>query len=345
MLDSLDPQVHRDGPPAYLSPEAELVVADVRDREAVRKRARRRRPARAPRSGRRRRPVDVRDRALLLGQHRRRGGRAGGGRGGPRPAGEGGRRLVDVDLRRGPVPLPGRGRRGRTRPALRRAARPARVGAALPGAAASRSRPLPTPGDEAARTRPPSTRSRSATTRSCSSPGAGRTACPATALRFFNVFGPRQSLSNPYTGVAAIFASRLLNGRPPGVFEDGLPDARLRARLRHRGGARRCAASPAAGDGSALNVGTGRPVTRARRRRRALPAAWASRSSRRCATSTAPATCATASRTSRWPGSELGYEPAVGVRGRHGRARRLARRRAGRGLRRRRRRTSCGPAV
>jgi dTDP-L-rhamnose 4-epimerase len=42
------------------------------------------------------------------------------------------------------------------------------------------------------------------------------------ALRFFNVYGPRQSLSNPYTGVAAIFASRLLNGQPPLVFEDGL---------------------------------------------------------------------------------------------------------------------------
>jgi len=42
------------------------------------------------------------------------------------------------------------------------------------------------------------------------------------ALRFFNVYGPRQSLSNPYTGVAAIFAGRLLNRRPPLVFEDGL---------------------------------------------------------------------------------------------------------------------------
>jgi dTDP-L-rhamnose 4-epimerase len=42
------------------------------------------------------------------------------------------------------------------------------------------------------------------------------------ALRFFNVFGPRQALSNPYTGVLAIFASRLLNERPPLVFEDGL---------------------------------------------------------------------------------------------------------------------------
>src|SRR3981189_3725036 len=45
---------------------------------------------------------------------------------------------------------------------------------------------------------------------------------PAAALRFFNVYGPRQALSNPYTGGPAIFAARLLNGRPPMVFEDGL---------------------------------------------------------------------------------------------------------------------------
>ena len=45
---------------------------------------------------------------------------------------------------------------------------------------------------------------------------------PTTALRFFNVFGTRQALSNPYTGVLAIFASRLLNGKRPSVFEDGL---------------------------------------------------------------------------------------------------------------------------
>jgi len=44
---------------------------------------------------------------------------------------------------------------------------------------------------------------------------------PTTALRFFNVYGPRQSLSNPYTGVCAIFLSRLLNDQPPVVYEDG----------------------------------------------------------------------------------------------------------------------------
>jgi dTDP-L-rhamnose 4-epimerase len=44
---------------------------------------------------------------------------------------------------------------------------------------------------------------------------------PSVAPRFFNVYGPRQSLSNPYAGVAAIWLSRLLNGKPPIVFEDG----------------------------------------------------------------------------------------------------------------------------
>jgi dTDP-L-rhamnose 4-epimerase len=50
----------------------------------------------------------------------------------------------------------------------------------------------------------------------------GRTyGIPVTALRFFNIYGTRQALSNPYTGVAAIFASRLINGQAPLVFEDG----------------------------------------------------------------------------------------------------------------------------
>ena len=45
---------------------------------------------------------------------------------------------------------------------------------------------------------------------------------PVVALRFFNVYGPRQSLSNPYTGVAAIFLSRIKNNNPPVIYEDGL---------------------------------------------------------------------------------------------------------------------------
>jgi dTDP-L-rhamnose 4-epimerase len=83
---------------------------------------------------------------------------------------------------------------------------------------------------------------------------------PTCALRFFNVFGPRQALANPYTGVAAIFLSRLMNGNPPMVFEDGrqsrdLVDVRDVVRAvtlaldSDRPGVR------------AVNVGTGRPVT------------------------------------------------------------------------------------
>jgi dTDP-L-rhamnose 4-epimerase len=44
---------------------------------------------------------------------------------------------------------------------------------------------------------------------------------PAVALRFFNTYGPRQALSNPYTGVMAIFSGRLLNYQPPVIYEDG----------------------------------------------------------------------------------------------------------------------------
>ncbi len=51
----------------------------------------------------------------------------------------------------------------------------------------------------------------------------GRTyGLPTVTLRYFNVYGPRQSLSNPYTGVAAIFISRIKNDQPPVVYEDGL---------------------------------------------------------------------------------------------------------------------------
>lgn len=44
---------------------------------------------------------------------------------------------------------------------------------------------------------------------------------PVVACRYFNVYGPRQSLSNPYTGVAAIFSSRIKNGNRPLIYEDG----------------------------------------------------------------------------------------------------------------------------
>ena len=83
---------------------------------------------------------------------------------------------------------------------------------------------------------------------------------PVTALRFFNVYGPRQALSNPYTGVAAIFASRLLNGRPPVVFEDGR-QSRDFVHVSDIAAATRAALEPGAADDAAVNVGTGNQVT------------------------------------------------------------------------------------
>jgi dTDP-L-rhamnose 4-epimerase len=83
---------------------------------------------------------------------------------------------------------------------------------------------------------------------------------PSTALRFFNVYGPRQALSNPYTGVAAIFASRLLNGRAPVIFEDGR-QSRDFVHVSDITAAVERALEPGAGDGAAINIGTGRSVS------------------------------------------------------------------------------------
>jgi dTDP-L-rhamnose 4-epimerase len=83
---------------------------------------------------------------------------------------------------------------------------------------------------------------------------------PSVALRFFNVFGERQALSNPYTGVAAIFASRLLNDRPPLVFEDG---NQTRDFIDVRDIARGCVIvlTSDGADGRTLNLGTGSPTS------------------------------------------------------------------------------------
>jgi len=83
---------------------------------------------------------------------------------------------------------------------------------------------------------------------------------PAVALRFFNAYGPRQALSNPYTGVLAIFASRLLNDRPPLVFEDG-EQRRDFVNVFDVARACRLALELDAADGQALNVGSGESVT------------------------------------------------------------------------------------
>jgi dTDP-L-rhamnose 4-epimerase len=83
---------------------------------------------------------------------------------------------------------------------------------------------------------------------------------PAVALRFFNVYGTRQALSNPYTGVLAIFASRLLNGNPPLLFEDG---RQMRDFVHVSDIARACrlALEAPGAAGHVLNIGSGRQYT------------------------------------------------------------------------------------
>jgi dTDP-L-rhamnose 4-epimerase len=83
---------------------------------------------------------------------------------------------------------------------------------------------------------------------------------PAVALRFFNVYGPGQALSNPYTGVAAIFASRLLNERPPIIFEDGL-QSRDFTHVSDIVQGILLALETEDGVGQAFNLGTGHPTT------------------------------------------------------------------------------------
>jgi dTDP-L-rhamnose 4-epimerase len=83
---------------------------------------------------------------------------------------------------------------------------------------------------------------------------------PATALRFFNAYGPRQALSNPYTGVAAIFAARLLNGRAPVIFEEGL-QSRDFVHVSDIAAAITATLQPGRADGQVLNIGTGRSVS------------------------------------------------------------------------------------
>jgi dTDP-L-rhamnose 4-epimerase len=82
----------------------------------------------------------------------------------------------------------------------------------------------------------------------------------AVALRFFNVYGPRQSLSNPYTGVAAIFSSRIINGQRPSIYEDGL-QSRDFIHVSDIVEAIRLALDTDSVGDAALNVGTGVATT------------------------------------------------------------------------------------
>ncbi len=89
----------------------------------------------------------------------------------------------------------------------------------------------------------------------------GRTyGLPVTALRFFNIYGTRQALSNPYTGVAAIFAARMINGQAPLVFEDG-EQQRDFVSVHDIVRANLLAMDRPESDGHVINIGSGKPVS------------------------------------------------------------------------------------
>ena len=83
---------------------------------------------------------------------------------------------------------------------------------------------------------------------------------PAVALRLFNVYGRWQALSNPYTGVLAIFAARLLNGSPPLIYEDG-GQRRDFVHVSDAAEACRLALETDRADRLAVNVASGRSVS------------------------------------------------------------------------------------
>jgi dTDP-L-rhamnose 4-epimerase len=83
---------------------------------------------------------------------------------------------------------------------------------------------------------------------------------PVVALRYFNIYGTRQSLSNPYTGVCAIFASRLMNRKSPVIFEDGL-QMRDFVSVHDIVQANLLVLGNSGADGKAVNIGSGEPVT------------------------------------------------------------------------------------
>lgn len=83
---------------------------------------------------------------------------------------------------------------------------------------------------------------------------------PAVALRFFNTYGPFQALSNPYTGVLSNFASRVLNGRNPLIYEDGFQKRDFVSVYDVARACRLAMETPAAAD-RAFNISSGLPMT------------------------------------------------------------------------------------
>ena len=259
-LDNLDPQIHggERRPPGYLDGRVELVVGDIRSRRAVR------------------RALDDVDAVLHLAA------RVGVGQSMYEMAD-----YTDVNSRGTALLLEEMVERSKRRPfdrlvvassmsiygegmyrdadgkllaGVERSAKALELGIWEPSDASGR-RLEPVPTDES---KAPSMRSVYALSkydqeRLCLVVG-GAYGIPSVALRFFNVYGPHQALSNPYSGVLAIFAARLLNERPPLVFEDG----EQRRDFVHVGDiaeACRLALTREAAVGRAFNIGSGCSVT------------------------------------------------------------------------------------
>jgi dTDP-L-rhamnose 4-epimerase len=83
---------------------------------------------------------------------------------------------------------------------------------------------------------------------------------PTVALRYFNVYGARQALSNPYTGACAIFSGRLLNDQRPMIFEDG-EQTRDFVHVSDIVQANLLAMEKDEANYNAFNIGTGRPIS------------------------------------------------------------------------------------
>ena len=247
-----------------------------------------------------------------------------GAAGGAAPAaGAPGRGLLDVDLRRGRVRVPTARPHGRCRPAAEEQllARQWELVCPLCGAELA---PVGTRETKALIPTSIYAITKRDHEELCLVTGAAY-GIPAVALRFFNVYGPGQALSNPYTGVAAIFASRLLNGRAADHLRGRPAVARLHPRQRHR-----------ARDHARARVRAGRrtrdqprhrssraPSCRSHRR---CPPAWRSTSSRSSTASTGPGTSATAYADPERARELLGFEATDDAGGRDARSAGMARR-------------------
>ncbi|MGE5442816.1 MAG: NAD-dependent epimerase/dehydratase family protein [Bacteroidota bacterium] len=255
VLDNLDPQVHRTRQrPAYLRPGVELVVGDVRDLACVR-RCLRGADAVVHLAAK----VGVGQSMYEIGTYS--------------SVNEVGtatllQAMIGLPVRKllvaSSMSIYGEGlmsdERGRPVETIERTADDLRRGEWDPKDAAGRFlRPLPTPEDKRPILNSVYALGKFAQERMCLITGRAY-GIETTALRFFNVYGPRQALSNPYTGVIAIFAARLLNSQPPLVFEDG-EQRRDFVHVRDVARACRLALETGKGTGQAINIGSGNSIS------------------------------------------------------------------------------------